>query len=55
MGRQLRGRQTEDQPTVTGIDGRELEYVTEERAIALRIRGEDQCMHSGDHVRASVL
>ena len=33
MGGQLGGRQGEDQPPASGIHGRELEHVSEERAI----------------------
>jgi hypothetical protein len=53
MGRQLGGRQGEDQPAAAGIDGTELEHVPEERAIPLRVRSEDHCMHPRDHLRTS--
>jgi transcriptional regulator with XRE-family HTH domain len=55
MGRQLRGRQGEDQPAAAGIDGRELEHVSEERAIPLCVPSEDDCVHASDHVRTPVL
>jgi hypothetical protein len=52
MGRQLRRWQREDQPAATGIDGGELHDVSEEGAIPLRVGGEDDCVHSCDHVRS---
>ena len=55
MGCELSGRQSEDQPALAGIDERQLEHVSEERAILLRIRREDHCVDSRDHVRTSRL
>src|SRR5262249_1736412 len=51
VGRQLRGRQSEDQPAIASINRRELEHISEERPIPLCVRSKDHCMHSGDHVR----
>src|SRR5262245_16012918 len=53
MGRQLRGRQCEDQPTAAGIDRAQPEHVSEKRAIPLRIGRKDDCMHACNHVRTS--
>jgi transcriptional regulator with XRE-family HTH domain len=53
MGCQLSRRQSEDQPPVSGVGERQLEHVSEKRAILLRIRRENQCMDSRDHVRPS--
>src|SRR6266536_3482650 len=45
----LRRWEGEDQPPASSIDGREFEDVAKERAILLRVGGEDDCMDSGDH------
>ena len=49
MGSELRGRQREDQPAVTGIDRREPEHVLEELSHRLRVLAVDDCVNSGDH------
>src|SRR4029453_16785961 len=54
-GCHLGRRQSEDQPPLAAVDKRQLEHVSEERAILLRVRREDHCMDSRDHVRTSRL
>jgi hypothetical protein len=48
MGSELRGRQREDQPSVTGIDRREPKVDSEELADALGVLAEDDCVNPGD-------
>ena len=51
MGRQLGRRQAEDQPATAGVHGRELEHVSEEPAIRIRVSREEHCMRAGDHLQ----
>ena len=44
-----RRRQGEDQPATPDIDRRELHDVAQERPGGLRLRGEDEGVHAGDH------
>jgi len=49
MYRGFSGRQREDQPAATDVDGRELEGVTQERAIGVGVRTVEKDMRTRDH------
>jgi hypothetical protein len=49
MNGELRRRQTEDQPSATGIDMVEAEYVGHEGAIGVSIAAEDDYVRTEDH------
>ncbi len=50
MERYFCGRQSKDQPTVTGVDVRQLEDITEECPIGVSIGAKNYRMCSSDHV-----
>jgi two-component system cell cycle sensor histidine kinase/response regulator CckA len=50
MHRDLRGRQSEDQPPSADIDARETEHVFEERAIGIGFRARENDVCTVDHV-----
>src|SRR5262249_31146847 len=47
---ELGGRQGEDEPSVTGVDVRQLEDVAKEGPDGVRLGGVDERVNSGDHV-----
>src|SRR4051812_21032016 len=49
MDRDLRRRQPPDEPTPPDIHARELEHISQERAISFRIRAVDDGMSADDH------
>ena len=48
------GRQGEDEPSVAGIDGGELEHVAEEGAVRFWILGVEDDVGAVDHFRLDV-
>src|SRR5690242_15490636 len=54
MGRELRGRQREDQPSPAGVDRVELEHITKERTCGGRVVAVDDRVDPGDHRQASL-
>ena len=45
----FRGRQCEDQPAVTGIDGRQSKHIAKENAVCVRILAKDDDMGTRNH------
>src|ERR1700694_1146320 len=52
MNAELGGWQREDQPAVTGVDGRKLEHVAKETAYGISVGREHERVHAGDHQRS---
>ena len=50
----LGGRQSEDQPAVTGIDRRQPKYIAKERPIRFCILAVDHDMRTGNHNGSSL-
>ena len=55
MHRNLRRRQSEDEPSVAHIDVRQLEHVAQESAVGIRVRAVDNRMRSDDHGRPPLI
>src|SRR5688572_24314433 len=49
MDAELRGRQRENEPSMSGVNGLESQRVAQERAIRLRVLRVNERMDSGDH------
>jgi hypothetical protein len=54
VNRHLGGRQGEDQPSVTNIDGTKLEHISNKCAVGFGIRTVEQQVGSRDHKTKSI-